>query len=77
MPEPAGGGVTPGQLQQQNIFQAFFNVNARNNNLIRGAFIWGVSAIGDYDCNHIVFGIYCKPSAETVKQVYEGWRITP
>ena len=48
-----------------------------NNNLIRGAFIWGVSAIGDYDCNHIVFGIYCKPSAETVKQVYEGWKITP
>lgn len=78
MPEPAATGVvSPGQQQQQNIFQAFFNVNARNNYLIRGAFIWGVSAISDYDCNNIVFGIYCKASAETVKKTYGDWKSVP
>ncbi len=76
-PEPASAGVSPGQQQQQNIFQAFFNVNARNNYLIRGAFIWGVSAISDYDCNNIVFGIYCKASAETVKKTYGDWKAVP
>lgn len=77
-PEPAStGGVSPGQQQQQNIFQAFFNVNARNNYLIRGAFIWGVSTISDYDCNHVVFGIYCKASAETVKKTYGDWKSVP
>ncbi len=76
-PEPVSAGVSPGQQQQQNIFQAFFNVNARNNYLIRGAFIWGVSAISDYDCNNIVFGIYCKASAETVKKTYGDWKAVP
>ncbi|MFC7518991.1 DUF4214 domain-containing protein [Herbaspirillum sp. GCM10030257] len=76
MPEPApdASGVTPGQQQQKNIFQAFFNVNSRYDNLIRGAFIWGVSFISPYDCSHIVFGIYCKASADTVKQVYGTWK---
>ncbi|RZI41125.1 DUF4214 domain-containing protein [Herbaspirillum sp. HC18] len=76
MPEPSpdASGVTPGQLQQKNIFQAFFNVNSRHNNLVRGAFIWGVSQIGSYDCSHIIFGIYCKASADTVKQIYGAWK---
>lgn len=69
---PAAGGVSPGQQQQQNIFQAYFNVNARHGNLIRGSFLWGVSYISPYDCDRIVFGIYCKASAETIKQIYGG-----
>jgi len=77
-PEPsAAAGVPAGQQQQANIFQAFFNVNAKNNYLLRGAFIWGMSSIHDYECSHIVFGFYCKASAETVKKAYGDWKAVP
>lgn len=73
--EPSGvvNGTTPGMEQQQNIFQAFFNVNGRYNDLVQGAFIWGVGILDPQDCTHIMFGIYCKPSAQTVGNIYGQW----
>ena len=76
-PEPQrnANGVTDGMLQQQNIFQAFFNVNDRYGGLVRGAFIWGNEVMTNNSrlCSTIGYNIYCKPSAQTVATVYGQW----
>ena len=73
-PEPPrnANGVTDGMLQQQNIFQAFFNVNERHNDLVRGAFVWGNEVFTNNArlCTEIGFNLYCKPSAKTISDIY-------
>lgn len=65
-------GVTDGMVQQQNIFKAFFNVNRRFNDLVGGAFIWGnqVFSNAPWLCNQVYFNLYCKPSAQTIREIY-------
>lgn len=65
-------GATSGMLQQKNIFQAFFNVNERNKNLVSGTFIWGTQVFTDspYLCSEVNFNMYCKPLQETIKNIY-------
>jgi hypothetical protein len=64
---------TDGMRQQQNILQAFFNVNARHDDLVRGAFLWGNQVFSgnvQWQCDHISFTLYCRPSAKTISDIY-------
>lgn len=77
-PEPPrdANGVTSGMQQQQNIFQAFFNVDDRYNDLVQGTFIWGNQVFTSNAttlCSIIYFNLYCKPSAQTIANIYAGW----
>jgi hypothetical protein len=70
---PSGSAGTDGMTQQQNAMQAFFNVNARYNHLVRGAFFWGMGFPDPSDCQKITFGVYCKPSRQTLADGYGAW----
>jgi hypothetical protein len=75
-PPRDANGATGGMQQQQNIFQAFFNVDDRYNDLVQGAFIWGnqiFTNVSALMCSTINFNIYCKPSAQTIANIYGGW----
>ena len=77
-PKPAPAGtVTPGLTQQANIYQAFFNVNARHGDLIAGTFLWG----NDYfpyngsGCGVVDWGLRCNgPAREVVTSHYAQWK---
>jgi hypothetical protein len=74
--EPAAtNGSTSGMQQQQNIHQAFFNVNQRYNNLVGGTFIWGndVFTYNPSMCTTIGWGLYCKPLGQTMASIYADW----
>jgi hypothetical protein len=70
-PDPAGSdGIT----QQANAIQAFFNVNARHDNLVHGSFLYGVGIQDPRDCQLVTFGIDCKPaSAQALTDGYATW----
>jgi hypothetical protein len=64
----AAGTSTPGMQQQANIYQAFFNVNARHADLVAGTFWWGYEyfpARADL-CSYVGFSTYCNPAATGV-----------
>lgn len=70
---PSGTAGSDGMAQQKNIIQAFFNVNARYNDLVRGSFLWGVGFQDPGDCQKVSFGVYCKPSTQTLADAYAAW----
>ena len=71
--QPGAAGAA-GIMQQRNIIEAFFNVNARHNNLINGGFFWGLSFPDSNDCQKITFGVYCKPeSAQALAAGHAKW----
>src|SRR5207237_2718576 len=78
-PEPMrdANGTTSGMQQQENIFQAFFDVDERYNNLVEGTFVWGNRIFTNdtaFLCSQIYFNLYCKPSAQTIADIYAGWQ---
>jgi hypothetical protein len=71
----SGNGVDDGRDQQNNIYQAFFNVNARYDDLVRGAFLWGNGMSNyDFDLTHRGFKLEGKPVELTVRGVYGAWK---
>lgn len=60
---PPGAAGAAGITQQRNVIEAFFNVNARYNDLVAGGFFWGLGFPDPGDCTKITFGVYCKPEA--------------
>jgi hypothetical protein len=76
-PSHATGTATPGMTQQANIYQAFYNVNAREGDLVAGAFWWGndyfpTSGLG---CDVVMFGLYCNaPAKQVVTDAYTAWK---
>jgi hypothetical protein len=76
-PSHAAGAATPGMTQQANIYQAIYNVNARQGDLVAGAFWWG----NDYfptsglSCDVVMFGLYCNaPAKQVVADAYTAWK---
>jgi hypothetical protein len=70
-------GVTEGMRQQQRIVEAFFRVNDRFGQLVRGAFWWDngtVAGAQDIRCTLISFGSYCKPLAGSLAAAYADWQ---
>jgi hypothetical protein len=78
-PKPAHdpGTATPGQQQQANIYQAFFNTNARHADLVAGTFWWG-NEYFPYNlgvCGNVDWGLYCNaPARDAVASAYAQWR---
>jgi hypothetical protein len=78
-PEPAhaAGTPTPGMVQQANIYQALFNVNARHGDLVAGTFFWGNDYFpyNAFQCGVIDWSLYCnEPAREVVTSAYAQWR---
>jgi hypothetical protein len=76
-PAHAEGVATPGQQQQANIYQAFFNTNARHGDLVGGTFWWG-NEYFPYNlavCGTVDWGLYCNaPARQVVASAYAQWR---
>lgn len=71
--QPGAVGAA-GVTQQRNIIEAFFNVNARYNDLISGGFFWGLGFQDAGDCQKVTFGVYCKPeAAQALANGYARW----
>jgi uncharacterized protein (TIGR03437 family) len=84
LPLVPSSGITPGMQQQINIYQAFFNVNARYNDLVTGAFFWGhemdvVTEVSSpmWWCSHVTIGGWCKPAERILADVYGRWQANP
>lgn len=69
--EPDPSGTTPGGLQQRNVIEAFFNLNERLGHPVQGAFLYGVNFPNPADCNHVTFGVYCKPGEQALTSAYQ------
>ena len=67
---------TPGMVQQQNIYQTLFTVNARHGELASGMFFWG----NDYfpynpgSCDVIEWTLRCRPARQAVTNAYAAWK---
>lgn len=74
MPIPAAArgvdGVTDGMRQQQNIYEAFFQVNRRHNDLVRGVFVFGFEVPAPRQCAQVEMMLSCKPALETLGRIY-------
>ena len=71
-------GVTDGMRQQEHIYQAFFNVNDRFGQLVRGAFWWGNQIVTpgvDWECKSVAFNFYCKSAANTIATNYSEYEL--
>lgn len=64
------GATAPGDIQQSNVIEAFYNTNARHGHLVQGAFLYGVNFPNPADCAHVTFGVYCKPGAQALTNAY-------
>lgn len=64
------GLAAPGDMQQSNVIEAFYNTNARHGHLVQGAFLYGVNFPNPADCTHVTFGVYCKPGAQALTNAY-------
>ena len=78
-PEPltSPGQPSPGMQQQSHIFEAFYNVNNRNRDLVRGTFPWDskIFSSGDYICTWVNLTLYCsQPSAQVIASAYRRWQ---
>lgn len=71
--QPGAAGAA-GITQQRNIIEAFFNVNARYDDLVSGGFFWGLGFPDPGDCAKVSFGVYCKPeSAQALADGHARW----
>ena len=71
--QPGAAGAA-GITQQRNIIEAFFNVNARYDDLVSGGFFWGMGFPDPGDCAKVSFGVYCKPeSAQALADGHARW----
>jgi hypothetical protein len=68
-------GITDGMQQQENVFQAFFNVNNAAGQPVRGAFVWDaeMSMPGDRFCTAEGFYLWCKPLSNVLAAVYQSF----
>ncbi|MFN9476492.1 hypothetical protein [Acidovorax sp.] len=60
-------GISDGMRQQANLYQAFFNVNERNNRLVAGGFVWADYMLNGptqmVHCRDVTHHILCSPPA--------------
>lgn len=77
VPAHEAGTSTPGMVQQDTIYKALFNVNARHGDLVAGTFFWG----NDYypfngsGCGVVDWGLRCHALAKaTVTSQYAAWK---
>lgn len=66
---------TIGMQQQQNIYQSFFNVNARHGDLVAGTFFWGNDYFpyNDQSCKNIDWSVVCHPARKVLASSYQAW----
>lgn len=77
-PEPPFDAAHPtdGMLQQRNVYQALFNVNARYADLVSGFFFWGHDYLpyNNYTCKLIDWGTSCRPARQVLTTEYARWK---
>ncbi|MDX1492387.1 MAG: hypothetical protein R3332_13990 [Pseudohongiellaceae bacterium] len=67
---------TEGMIQQQNIFESFYNVNAQYDDLVAGTFIWGQDYFpynNGWGCDRVDWSLVCRPAKDTIANSYGDW----